>query len=77
MTNWILVVDFGSQVTQLIARRIREQNIYCELIPYNQLTINLLYNEIDVSFFIILIDFCNIIFPSSNFFHKWFSQSQL
>ena len=42
MTNWILVVDFGSQVTQLIARRIREQNIYCEVIPYNQLTINLI-----------------------------------
>jgi len=45
MTHWILVVDFGSQVTQLIARRIREQNIYCELIPYNQLTINLLYKN--------------------------------
>ena len=45
MTNWILVVDFGSQVTQLIARRVREQNIYCELIPYNKLTINLLNND--------------------------------
>ena len=42
MLNWILVVDFGSQVTQLIARRFREQNIYCEVIPYNKLTINLL-----------------------------------
>ena len=42
MTHWILVVDFGSQVTQLIARRVREQNVYCELIPYNKLTVDLL-----------------------------------
>ena len=42
MTHWILVVDFGSQVTQLIARRVREQSVYCELIPYNKLTVDLL-----------------------------------
>lgn len=31
----ILILDFGSQVTQLIARRVREANVYCEIKPYN------------------------------------------
>jgi len=31
----LLIIDFGSQVTQLIARRLREANVYCEIHPYN------------------------------------------
>ncbi|MBL4806117.1 MAG: glutamine-hydrolyzing GMP synthase [Rhodobacteraceae bacterium] len=34
----LLIIDFGSQVTQLIARRLRESNIYCEIHPYNAVT---------------------------------------
>ncbi len=34
MQRSILILDFGSQVTQLIARRVRELNIYCEILPY-------------------------------------------
>ncbi len=36
MTNNILIIDFGSQVTQLIARRVRESGVYCEVIPFNK-----------------------------------------
>ncbi len=35
MTDRVLVLDFGSQVTQLIARRVREAGVYCEIMPFN------------------------------------------
>jgi GMP synthase (glutamine-hydrolysing) len=37
----VLILDFGSQYTQLIARRVRELNIYCEIHPYNKIPKNL------------------------------------
>lgn len=36
MLEKILILDFGSQFTQLIARCVRENNVYCEIIPYNK-----------------------------------------
>ncbi len=35
MQHQVLILDFGSQYTQLIARRVRELNIFCEIFPYN------------------------------------------
>ena len=31
----VIILDFGSQYTQLIARRVRESKVYCEILPYN------------------------------------------
>ncbi|MBX9634711.1 MAG: glutamine-hydrolyzing GMP synthase [Magnetospirillum sp.] len=38
MTDRVLIIDFGSQVTQLIARRVRESGVYCEIHPFNRVT---------------------------------------
>ena len=37
MHQKLFILDFGSQYTQLIARRVREQNVFCEIFPYNKL----------------------------------------
>ena len=37
MQNKVLILDFGSQYTQLIARRVRELNVYCEIHPFNKI----------------------------------------
>ncbi len=37
MQEKILILDFGSQTTQLIGRRLRELNTYCEIVPYNKM----------------------------------------
>jgi len=38
MTDSVLIVDFGSQVTQLIARRVREAGVFCEVVPFDKTT---------------------------------------
>ncbi len=38
MSDSVLIIDFGSQVTQLIARRVRESGVYCEVQPFNKVT---------------------------------------
>ena len=39
MKEKVLILDFGSQYTQLIARRVRELNVYCEILPYNKIPV--------------------------------------
>ena len=39
MAERIIILDFGSQVTQLIGRRLRELNVYCEIFPFNKVPI--------------------------------------
>lgn len=41
MQNKVLILDFGSQYTQLIARRVRELYIFCEIFPYNKIPENI------------------------------------
>ena len=41
MQHNVLILDFGSQYTQLIARRVRELNIFCEIFPYNKIPTDL------------------------------------
>ena len=40
MHEKIIILDFGSQTTQLIGRRVRELNVYCEILPYNKMPEN-------------------------------------
>ena len=50
MEDKVLILDFGSQYTQLIARRVRELNIYCEIFPFNKPSINFsLYKAVILS----------------------------
>jgi len=42
----VIIIDFGSQVTQLIARRLRELKVYCEIHPFNKIN-NLLMKKLN------------------------------
>ena len=48
MSDTILIIDYGSQYTQLIARRIREQKIYCIVKPYNKIN-SLFTNKVNIA----------------------------
>ena len=38
--EFVLILDFGGQYNQLIARRVRECSVYCEVKPYNKITLD-------------------------------------
>ena len=52
MNDSIIIIDYGSQYTQLIARRIRELEVFCLVYPYSKITKKIL-NEIRPSAFIL------------------------
>ena len=57
MQEKILILDFGSQYTQLIARRVRELNVYCEIYPFNH------YPALDASVKGVILSGSVVLFP--------------